>query len=199
MRFIPPWLGALAAGLAFAARAAFAQIPAETARSQSESGLTVAADVFCSETKLRTGNARIRWSLSAGARAERGITNLAAAKQTLETTVFAGGFDKGLYASIAVPSGTPPRPVAAVSAARQASPRAYQIQLIEVEQPKTAAAVDAGEISVVIENLEPGVNYTWRVVVEPAGGRIVSAPVTVRGPVCPADPIDPDDRPRPPR
>jgi len=42
-------------------------------------------------------------------------------------------------------------------------------------------------MTAVIENLEPGVNYTWRVAIETAAGRIVSAPITCEAPVCPAD------------
>jgi hypothetical protein len=39
----------------------------------------------------------------------------------------------------------------------------------------------------VVEDLEPGVNYTWRIAIDTASGRIVSAPATLQAMVCPAD------------
>jgi hypothetical protein len=180
-------------------------MPPETARSQSDSGLTLSADVFCSETKLRTANVTLRWSLSSDARSKTGLTTFAAAKQVLETTVFAGGFEKGLYVSLPVPARTaaPVRPVAPAGAqARQVPLRASQIQLIEsgpAGATAAAAAAESGEFRAVIEDLEPGVNYTWRVTIETSSGKLMSAPVTVQAPTCPADMIQPKQTPRRPR
>jgi hypothetical protein len=39
----------------------------------------------------------------------------------------------------------------------------------------------------VVEGLEPGVNYTWRIAIETESGRIVSESTTIRAVVCPAD------------
>ena len=39
----------------------------------------------------------------------------------------------------------------------------------------------------VVENLEPGVNYTWRIAINTPAGRIVSRPTTCQAHVCPAD------------
>lgn len=191
----------LAVVLPLYATGAHAQAVRETARSQSESGLTLVAEVFCSETSLRTGNVRVRWSLSSTARSTTGLATLAGAKQSLDTTVFKGGFDKGLYVSMAVPGITPLKPVPPIAQAaaqtRQTPLRAYQIQLVEVVQPRaTPLTAESGEIAAVIENLEPGVNYTWRVTVEAPKGRTVSAPVTVAAPTCTADMIEPGQTPR---
>jgi hypothetical protein len=178
---------------------AFAQGTDDRARSSSESGLTVAAEVFCSEAKLRTANVRLRWSLSPAARSTTKLATLANAKQTLDTTVYANGFEKGLYVSLAVPSGsvlkavTPVTPAAAPGAqARQPPPRAFQIRLIEAGPARAKeAAVDSGEFTAVVEDLEPGVNYTWRLTIEAPSGRLVSAPVTAQAPACPADMVQP--------
>lgn len=178
---------------------AFAQSIRETARSESSTGLTLVAEVFCSETRLRTANVRVRWSLSPAARSAIGF---APPKQSLDTTVFKGGFDKGLFVTMPIPAATPPNPVAPLAQAatqtRQTPLRAYQIQLVEVQQPRAApgAAAESGEIAAVIENLEPGVNYTWRLTIEAPSGKTASAPVTVTAPTCPADMIEPKELPR---
>ncbi len=170
-----------------------AQTPVDTSRAQRESGLTVSCELFCSDTKLRTSNARIRWSLSAPALAASGLESLSTAKQRLEATVFHSGFEKGLYATLPVAVATPERPIAAIAQPGQALRRAYQIQIIEIEQPSLARS---GEMGVVVEGLESGVNYTWRIVLESATGRLVSAPVTCRARICPADLIPPNDVPK---
>jgi hypothetical protein len=183
--------------------AAVAQGTADTARSQSESGLTLSAEVFCSETKLRTANMRLQWSLSPAARSAAKLTALADAKQTLDATVYAGGFEKGLYVSLPVPSGAVLRPVAPVVApaaaqARQTPTRAFQIHLIEAGTARnTTAAVDSAPFTAVVEDLEPGVNYTWRLTIETPGGRVVSAPVMMQAPTCPADMVEPKKAPTP--
>lgn len=204
MRLTPLRLGILTTallGLAQPVQTASAQSTSDQARSQNEAGLTLSAEVFCSETKLRTGNVRVQWSLSAGARSKAGLTSLATAKQTLETTVFADGFEKGLYVTVPVPAATPATPVPPVAPptaqARTTPLRAYEIQLIEVAQPRAAATADeSGEASAVIENLEPGVNYRWRLTIEAASGRIVSAQIVVQAPTCPADMVGPKQTPR---
>ena len=42
-----------------------------------------------------------------------------------------------------------------------------------------------GETSAVVENLEPGVTYTWRLVMTTPSGRVASPDVMVRANVCP--------------
>ena len=79
-----------------------AQLPAETSRAASPSGLTLTCEVFCSQTKARTGNARLRWTMPASARAQSRITSLASAKQTLELSVYGPEFETGLFAILPV-------------------------------------------------------------------------------------------------
>ena len=91
--------------LGAAANGIRAQGSSDTARSVSDSGITVVAEVFCSQIKLRTPSVRLRWGVTAAARATNNLTSLAAVKQTVDTTVYAGGFEKGLYVSLPVPAG----------------------------------------------------------------------------------------------
>jgi hypothetical protein len=164
-----------------------------------EPGLTLDIEGFCSETRLRTSNARITWR--ARREAIAGIASLSAAPQRLEATVFKGGFDKGLYVALPVGDAAADRPIAAIApavpgvaaAAQQTlTRRAFQIRLIAVAAPRAAvAAADTSEMDAVVENLEPGVNYTWRLAVDAPAGRMVSPTVSLRAPVCPADLVEP--------
>ena len=150
-----------------------------------EDRIVVSVETFCSETKLRTTNARIRWSMPAGALEANHLTTLTAARQILEATVYKNGFDKGLVVALPIGQATPERPVLPQVQGRQPQRRAFQIRLIEVRQPGAQlAAGAAAEVIAVVENLEPGVNYTWRVRID---DRVVSPSITVQARVCPAD------------
>jgi hypothetical protein len=177
--------------------AAIAQIPAETSQPRTESALAVTCEVFCSQTKLGSSNARIRWSVSSPALAASGVS-LATAKQSLDVSVFYKGLDKGLYVTLPISGRTPQRAVAPQGQSKQAALRAYQFQIVEIEQPKTPQAAEStsGQMGVVIEGLEPGVNYTWRVAIETPSGKVVSAPVTCQASTCPVDLIPPKREPR---
>lgn len=190
----------LAMGSAPLPRAEAAQAAAQPA-ARVEPGLTIDVEGFCSETRLRTSNARITWR--AGRAALAGMASLTAAPQRLETTVFKGGFEKGLYVALPIGDAAADRPIAAIApaipgvagAAQQTlTRRAYQIRLIAVTAPRAAAAAaaaDTSEMDAVVENLEPGVNYTWRLAVDAPAGRMVSPTVSLRAPVCPADLVEP--------
>ncbi|MEZ5421289.1 MAG: hypothetical protein R2708_28660 [Vicinamibacterales bacterium] len=159
-----------------------------------EPGLTLEVEGFCSETQLRMSNARLTWRARPSVLGA-GVASLAAASQRLEATVFRNGFERGLFVTLPIGAAAADRPVAAVLQAPAAQPqqpprRAFQIRLIEVSAARTGAA-DTSEMDAVVENLEPGVNYTWRMAVEAAGGRLVSPSVAVRALVCPADLVEP--------
>jgi hypothetical protein len=190
----------LGAVLVLPASAAFAQGAEDAARSQSPQGLTLSAQVFCSETKLRTANLRLNWALTPVAREAVKVSTLTSAKQTLDTTVYAQGFEKGLYATLPVPTGGAVKtPVAAVVSPAPAAqparetPRAFQIRLLEAQAVAQPGVRDpaSGEFEAVVEDLEPGVNYTWRLTIETPSGKLVSAPITIQAPVCPADMVAP--------
>jgi hypothetical protein len=169
-------------------------------RAADNAGLVITCEVFCSATKLRTGNVRIRWSAgpSAPPNAVAG-----AVRAAIETTVFYQGFEKNQYVSLPLGGAGGARPVAPPGAvpARQGPPlRAYELQIIQTDPPAPPADGGPPEAGVVIEGLEPGANYTWRVAVD-ANGRLVSPTVTCEAPVCPADMADqaPPPPPAPPR
>jgi hypothetical protein len=153
-----------------------------------EPRLTVTVEVFCSDTKLRTSNARVRWSMPRAALDASGLARLTAAQQSLEATVYKNGFDKGLLVSLPISPATPDRPVMPRVQTRQPPLRAFQIALIGLEQLRaTLAPGAADEMGAVVEGLEPGVNYTWRLAIDTPSGQIVSPPTTSQAPVCPAD------------
>jgi hypothetical protein len=153
-----------------------------------ESRLTLSIETFCSETRLRTSNARIRWSMPRAVLDGAGIASVAAARQSLEATVYKNGFEKGLLVALPIGAATVDRPVVPLAQGRPQQPRAFQIRLIEFTPPGVqAAAATTGEISAVVENLEPGVNYTWRIALDTPSGRTVSPSATVQARVCPAD------------
>jgi hypothetical protein len=150
-----------------------------------ESRVTLSIETFCSETKLRTSNARIRWSIP---RAAVDAAGLAAARQSLEATVYKNGFEKGLLVALPIGTATVDRPVVPLAQGRPQLPRAFQLRLIEFAQPRAdAAAAAPGEMTAVVENLEPGVTYTWRIAIDTPSGRMVSPSATAQARVCPAD------------
>lgn len=155
-------------------------------------GLTLVCEVYCSETKLRTANARLRWKLVPGPALEAAKSaDLSAAAQRLETTVFRDGFAKDLYVSLPVSRAGDESAVPSSGLARQGKStlRAYQIRIVDIQQPKSRELFTAGtaETVAVVENLEPGLIYTWRLVLEPDAARLVSPEVACEAPVCPAD------------
>jgi hypothetical protein len=153
-----------------------------------ESRVTLSIETFCSETKLRTSNARIRWNIPRAVLDAAGIAGVAAPRQSLEATVYKNGFDKGLLVALPIGTATVDRPVVPLAQGRPPLPRAFQLRLIEFAQPRVEAAAAApGEMTAVVENLEPGVNYTWRIAIDTTTGRMVTPSATAQARVCPAD------------
>ncbi len=162
---------------------------------QGDARATISVEVVCSSTRLRTTNARVRWNVAGPVVA--GAAALAATRPSLELTVYDNGFAKGLSATLPIePAATPDNPIVARQAANRPALRAYQVRIIEVEQPRALAEAQGGgaAMGVVVEGLEPGMNYTWRLNLETPGGRVVSPEVTVQALVCPADMV-PDTAP----
>jgi hypothetical protein len=151
-----------------------------------EPKLVVNVEDFCSPTKLRTSNARIHWRVSGDVLAAARINSLSTARQSLQATVYNQGFEKGLFVSIPLTQATPDRPVAVRAPEKLSKLRAFQFSLIQVDQPK-AAAENSNEMAAVVEGLEPGVEYTWRIAIEADSGPLVSSPATTQAVVCPAD------------
>jgi hypothetical protein len=159
---------------------------------EAAAGVALICEVYCSETKLRTANARIRWKLVPGPALDAAkAANLSRAEQRLETTVYKNGFAKDLYVSLPVSQAGYERavPSSALAKQGQGTLRAYQIRIVDIERPKSTELFAAGseETLAVVENLEPGMNYTWRLVIQTDADQVASPTVTCQAPVCPAD------------
>lgn len=164
-----------------------------------EPKLTVEVESYCSETKLRTSNARIRWSMPKESLAAHKIAALAGSRQSLEATVYRDGFEKGLLVSVPLTQASPEKPLAALIEEKKPKLRAFQFSVIAIEQSKERVADEIGvsTMGAVVEGLEPGVNYTWRIAIQSDGGRIASAPATSRASICPADMAGEKPAPKP--
>lgn len=161
---------------------------------QAQGGVRLTCEVFCSQTKLRTANARIRWTVPGATLRAAGIESAAATTTRLETTVFRDGFAKNLFIALPIAGRGEVGIQPLAQQPQQAQRRAFQIRVIEVAAPsRVTEAGGADEHAVVVENLEPGVLYTWRAVVEAGSNRVVSLTATCEAPVCPADMV-PDGR-----
>ncbi len=144
---------------------------------------SLTCEVSCSETELRTAVARISW-LGPRTPAGGGAAGPSLAEE-LQTTVYKGGFDRDLYASFAL-GGEATEPKTATDLP------AYDLELVEVTRPAgrleaAAGGGGAARTTVVVEGLEPGMVYTWRLVFETAEGRMISETVTCEAPMCTAD------------
>lgn len=154
---------------------------------------TLTCEVYCSETRLRTANARISWI---GPGMFQGGPSPAASPtaEQLQTTVFKDGYDKDLYASFSTLGDGQGLSPQAASVLPEPQMRAYDLSILAVAQPTAgpgllAASADdpAARTSVEVEGLEPGMRYTWRIVFSTADGQETSETVTCEAPVCPAD------------
>jgi hypothetical protein len=153
----------------------------ETPRPEGDSAIALTCEVFCSPTKLRTTNARICWSLP---------SSVSTVKQSVEVTVFKRGFEKGLYVTLPLAESAREKPVQPLAQPKQGKLRAYQIQLIDVVKrvsPQTAGAGGGSDFCAVIEGLEPGTNYIWRLVIDGEAGKAMSASTRCQAHECPAD------------
>ena len=71
--------------------------------------------------------------------------------------------------------------------ARSDAAYAFLTEHLTAERVRAHMADPAARTSVEVEGLEPGMRYTWRLVIETADGREISETVTCEAPVCPAD------------
>ena len=168
-------------------------------------GLPVAlvCEAFCSQTKIRTANARLRWTSSHLAAEAQALTD-ATTNQGLEMAVFKNGFEKQLYArfsSIKQDEQTPPEVVAPPpkpnERTRDPRIRAFDLRILDVKRSAERTASTAGQpqetavrTDAIVEGLEPGLIYRWRVLIEAGGRPSFSEIATCQAPVCPADSIE---------
>lgn len=168
---------------------------------QDAAGLPLRCETFCSQSTLRTVSARLTWvdpALRPGGATVPGTpaAGIAASPQ-LDVTVVKNGFNTNAYATFPAAE-TGARPAIRPSAAAPAVPpktRPYDLRIIGSIRPSVSGTIrpeafptaERRETSLVIENLEPGLRYTWRLRFPTAAGEQLSAPATCVAPVCPAD------------
>jgi hypothetical protein len=159
--------------------------------------LVMRCETYCSRTKLRTVNARISW---ADPNVTVGRTTEAAGgpvEQQLETTVFRNGFADGQFATFPTLEPSPDARAASPELPGRPRLRAFDLKIVGSTRPR-ASGEAAGDImrlspeqrmtSVIVEGLEPGLTYYWRVRFRiNAGEWRTSEPVMCVAPICPAD------------
>ena len=154
-------------------------------------------EAYCSQTKLRTVNAKLTWigpgmPLGPSALADRQVE-----QEQIETTVFKNGFKKNLHASFSTLDPDTPNAMA-IPGRTGSAPMlpAYNLKLIGAQQPIVSGAAARASIaespekqerSVIVEGLEPGLTYRWRLRFRTVDGWTESQTIACEAPVCPAD------------
>jgi hypothetical protein len=161
--------------------------------------LGLMCETYCSRTKLRTANAQIRWIDPNVTLGDRADATGGPIEQELQTTVFQNGFTDGRFATFPSldPSGDTPQVAPARDGQQQPTRlRAFDLRIVGVTRPR--ATGEAGRdilklspeqraTSVVVEGLEPGLTYRWRIRFRSNADWQTSDPVICVAPICPAD------------
>jgi len=129
-------------------------------------------EVSCSPTKIRTPIARISWEGS-----EETLQG-----QRLDVTVYKDGFSRGVYASL-----SSVRPSERFVIPRAEKALAYRPPGLDLVVSNVETSRQTRRPAVVVEGLQPGLNYFWRIVAETKGLSVSSEVVRQQAPVCPAD------------
>jgi hypothetical protein len=133
-------------------------------------------EVFCSETKIRTGVAIITWN------ADSQVID----KQRLDVTFYKKGFEKNLYTTL-----WPLQKDQKFQTSSQVKlPDRADFQTLYLNVDEVKIMPQEGAMSVRLEGLVPGTNYFWRVCTLSDGGWAPSDNISVEGPICPADLIE---------
>ena len=133
---------------------------------KSTMAVTATSDVWCSDVFLGKGIARLSWSMADKAAPAGGEEPAIRA----EVTMYAGGFAARKFTTL-----EPERP-----------------RVREGESP-AKALVDAPRLQdpearfVVLTDLQPGVNYTWRLAVRSGDEWVPSETLRFQAPICPVD------------
>jgi hypothetical protein len=130
-------------------------------------------EVFCSETKLRTGVVSLTW------RTDAHFFD----KQRLDITVYKGGFEKDLYTILwPLKKDQKFRTSRRVKLPNRSSNQSLYLNVEEIN-------VDTQKnlVSTKLDGLEPGLNYFCRVLTLDKKGWIPGKIVRWQAPICPAD------------
>ena len=141
---------------------------------EEESPIELQVETFCSLTKIRTSVARLIWE----------VDPTLLDKQQIDATVFKQGFDKGFFGSV-----SPIRPQSKFQPPEELpeSERDALAPILNLRLEEVTYDSDQRVVSVDVENLEPGLNYFWRVLTLTDKGLVPSNTVSVEAPVCVAD------------
>lgn len=139
-------------------------------------------EVFCSETRLRTGGMELSWSTDA--------LHLRGDRQRLDVTIFKTGFEDNRYTSLLpIERGQPFRALDPVNPSDLPATQAMYMSVEEVN-----ADTARGFIMVKLEGSEPSLSYAWRVLVQDRNTWLPGGVVRCRAPICPADMQDTNQR-----
>jgi hypothetical protein len=168
---------------------------------QDAGSVPLRCETFCSQSKLRTASARLTWvdpTLQPGGAAASGVAGATlAAPPQLDVTVVRNGFNTNAYATFSTAE-TGASPSLNFTPLPAAAPRlrAYDLRIAGTLRPAITGAValdeaipgaERRETSLLIENLEPGLRYTWLLRFNTGAGEQLSTAATCVAPVCPAD------------
>jgi hypothetical protein len=134
------------------------------------------AATFCTETAPRRGLARLVWRTEAHLQGS----------QRLDVTVYKSGFDRGMYVTMwPLEKGRTSQDVQTRLPARPDKQIVF-LTLIDLR-----ISVDNQVTDLLLEGLQPGVNYFWRVSTRTAQGWVPSGFGVSPGPICPNDAREP--------
>jgi hypothetical protein len=159
-------------------------------------GYVLHCAVHCHEEKLRTGVATISWVAPQGRAGAAALSAGGAEAPKVDVTVFADGFAQGNYVTFDRFGGdtrpTPATPPTGLGGERREL-RAFDLRIDSSSTGASAAGTmpsgfaapsDSESVSVEIENIEPGVLYSFRLRPPASDEALI---VACEAPVCPAD------------
>ena len=160
-----------AAALAFPASSPAADDGAAILTGMPEaSALVVEADTRCSDYRMRSPEAVVRWHVHAAAAPKSNLVDeLEAARDIrVDSSIYPDRLESGNFESIIVPKGSVTAPTA------------------HLDLPKGASHPSAGR-EMLLGDLQPGVTYRVRVLALTSQGWLASDRYLFRAPICPAD------------
>lgn len=137
------------------------------------SALVVEAETRCSQHRMRSPEAVVRWHVDSSAVPKSNlVTELEAARDfRVDFSIYPDGLESGNFESIIVPKDSVADPTA------------------HLDLPKGATHPLAGR-EILLSDLQPGVTYRVRVLALTSQGWLASDRYMFRAPICPVDMVD---------
>jgi hypothetical protein len=132
--------------------------------------LVVEAETRCSQYRMRSPEAVVRWQIDASAAPKSALADeLEAARDfRVDFSIYPDGLERGEFQSIIVPKDSVADPTA------------------HLDLPKGASYPSAGR-EMLLGDLQPGVTYRLRVLALTSQGWLASDRYMFRAPICPVD------------